>query len=148
MTAPVLAALDAFAAHLAGTPGVATVFATVPTAAIPAGACPALVLDVRAPATRIVSSRRTLIWPVDVYGFATPQTADREADIRLAVQLYSDLIARIDQGVKLGGLLRDPIEYPDPIGTDPGPLAWDGKNYVGFVLMPQLPVWVETRFAQ
>lgn len=146
-------ALAALKARVATVPGIATVLDVVPEQDPPESDLPLVCLKVNAATTRNLDGtnagtmdRRTLLWPVDLYFFGCIRSKNIAADLALVLPFLERIVGAIDADITLGHTLDGVVQYPDPMGIDPGAIAWVKQTYTGFVLKPILPVITDTPY--
>jgi hypothetical protein len=142
----IVAALAALKARLETVPGVVTVLDVVPEQDPPDGDLPLICLKVNAPGSTGTMDRRTLLWPVDLYFFGCVRSRNIADDLALVLPFLERIVGAIDADITLGHTLDGVVTYPEPMGVDPGAIAWVKQTYTGFVLKPILPVITDTPY--
>jgi len=143
----IVTAIGVFKTRLEGIAGVTTVLDYVTEQDPPASDLPLICLKVNAPTSTGVMDRRTLIWPVDLYFFGCIRSHNIAADLTFVLPFWEAIVGRLDGDLTLNNTLDGVISYPEPMGGDPGAIAWVKQTYTGFVLHPLLPVITDTAYA-
>lgn len=139
-------ALAALKDRLETVSGVVTVLDVVPEQDPPEADLPMICLKVNAPSSTGLMDRRTLLWPIDLYFFGCLRSKNIADDLALVLPFLERIVGAIDADLTLGNTLDGVVTYPDPIGVDPGAIAWVKQTYTGFVLKPILPVLTDTPY--
>lgn len=139
-------ALAALKDRLETVSGIVTVLDIVPEQDPPESDLPLVCLKVNAPSSTGVMDRRTLLWPVDLYFFGCVRSKNIAADLALVLPYLEAIVGVIDADITLGNTLDGVVMYPEPMGVDPGAIAWVKQTYTGFVLKPILPVITDTPY--
>lgn len=91
--------------------------------------------------------RRTLYWPVELYVFGCVRSRNISADLATTLPLWEEIVGVLDGDLTLGYTLDSTLFYAEPMGGDPGAIAWVDVTYTGFVLNPILPILSSTPFS-
>lgn len=142
----IVAALAALKARIETVSGITTVLDVVPEQDPPESDLPLACFKVGAPTSTGTMDRRTLLWPVDLYFFGCVRSKNIAADLALVLPFWEAIVGAIDARLTLGNTLDGVVGYPEPMGVEPGAIAWVKQTYTGFVLRPILPVITDTPY--
>lgn len=142
----IIDALAAFKTRLETVSGIETVLDIVPEQDPPESDLPLICLKVNSPSSTGLMDRRTLLWPIDLYFLGCVRSKNIADDLTLVLPFLEHIVGAIDADLTLGNTLDGVVMYPEPMGVDPGAIAWVKQTYTGFVLKPILPVRTDTAY--